>query len=126
MRWSPLPEDCYKANFGVAFFEGLGSARVGIVYCDHTGQVIAALRQNIGSIQPVEMAEALAARSAVIFARELSLFRVIIEGDCLRVIQVLNCTGRCHTLFGHITNETKRLGGTLRNCSSMFDEKGIG
>ena len=61
VRWSPLPEDCYKANFDAAFFEGLGSARVGIVYRDHTGQVIAALRQNIGSIQPVEMAEALAA-----------------------------------------------------------------
>ena len=33
------------------------------------------------------MAEALAARRAVIFAREMSLFDIIVEGDCLTVIQ---------------------------------------
>jgi len=109
VRWSPPPKDCYKANFDAAFFEGLSSARVGVVYHDHTGQVIVALRQNIGLVQSVEMVEALAARRAVIFARELSLFRVIIEGDCLWVIQALNCTGRCHTLFGHITYEISNL-----------------
>ena len=56
------------------------------------------------------MAEALVARRAVEFARELSLFDVILEGDCLWVVQALNASGTCNTLYGHIVNETKRLG----------------
>ena len=62
------------------------------------------------------MVEALAARRAIIFTRELSLFNVIFEGDYLRVLQALNSAGRCHTMFGHIIDETKRLGGWLQHC----------
>ena len=51
------------------------------------------------------------------FARELSLFDSILEGDCLRVVQALNASGGCKTRFGHVVNETKRLGATLRHCS---------
>ena len=48
------------------------------------------------------MAEALAARRAVMFVAELCVFRVIIEGDCSRVIATLKGFGHCRTLFGHI------------------------
>ena len=65
------------------------------------------------------MAEALTARSPVIFARELSLFNIIVEGDCLHVIQALKCSGPCPLLFGHIIDETKRLGRVLRSCMSQ-------
>ena len=73
------------------------------------------MRQNIGSVQSVEMVEALAARRAVRFATKLCLFQVIIEGDCSRVIAALKGFGCCHTLFGHIIDESKRIGGTLRS-----------
>ena len=53
----------------------------------------------------MDTAEALAARQAVVLAGELSLFNVIFESDCLRVIQALQCSGRCKTLFGHIIEE---------------------
>ena len=62
------------------------------------------------------MAEVLAARRAMRFATELCLFQVIIEGDCSRVIVALKGFGRCRTLFGHIVDESKRIGGTLRSC----------
>ena len=51
-----------------------GLAGVGVVVRDCDGQIIGALRQNIGSVQSVEMAEALAARRAVRFATELCVF----------------------------------------------------
>lgn len=62
------------------------------------------------------MAEALAARRVVIFARELSLFNNIVVGDCLHVIQALKRSGPCPLMFGHIINETKGLGSMLRSC----------
>ena len=53
------------------------------------------------------MAEALAARRVVRFAVELCVFRVIIEGDGSQVIVALKGFGCCHTLFGHIIDESK-------------------
>ena len=50
------------------------------------------------------MVEALAARQAVVFAREMSFSEVQIEGDCLRIIQALQAFDRCYTLYGHIIN----------------------
>ena len=52
----------------------------------------------------------------MVLAKELSLFDVIIEGDCLRVVQALENSGSCKTLFGQVVEETKRLGCTLRHC----------
>ncbi|KAK7848506.1 hypothetical protein CFP56_004884 [Quercus suber] len=67
------------------------------MYRDHSGQVIVALSQKIVLPRTVEMAEVLAARRAVEFARELSLFDVIIKGDCLQVVKALNAFGGCNT-----------------------------
>ena len=116
-RWSPPPAGTYKVNFDAAIFEELHCAGLGIVYQDHSGQVLAALSQRIGLPRMVEMAKALATRRVVEFARELSLFDVILEGDCLWVVQALNALGGCNTLYGHIVNETKRLGAVLRHYS---------
>ncbi|KAK7841078.1 hypothetical protein CFP56_015809 [Quercus suber] len=83
---------------------------------DSEGNLLAALGQKVGLVQSVEMAEALVARRAVVFARELSVFEVHIEGDCHCVIQALQASDRCYTLYGHIIDETKRLGSLLRRC----------
>ena len=48
------------------------------------------------------MVEALAANRAVVLAKELSIFKVVVDGDCLRVIQALNALGRCRTMYGHV------------------------
>ena len=76
------------------------------MYQDYSGQVIAALSQRIGLPCTVEMAKALAAKRAMKFARELSLFDVILEGDCLRVVRALNASGGCNTFYGHVVNKT--------------------
>ena len=49
-------------------------------------------------------------------ATELCVFRVIMEGDCSRVIAALKGFGCCRILFGHIIDESKRIGGMLRSC----------
>ena len=42
-HWSPPPVSTYKPNFDAALFEELHYAGLGIMYRDHSGQVIAAL-----------------------------------------------------------------------------------
>ena len=52
----------------------------------------------------------------MVLARELSLFDVIFEGDCLRIIQALKNIVSCKTLFGHVIEETKSLGCSMCFC----------
>ena len=59
---------------------------IGVVFQDHEGCIITTLSQRVCLTQSVEMEKALAARRAVIFAKELSLSNVLVEGDCLRVV----------------------------------------
>ena len=61
-----------------------------MVIRDYNGNVIGALSQKIALPQSIEHIEALAASQAVAFAKELSLFEVIFEGDCLRIIKAIN------------------------------------
>ena len=122
VRWSPPPEDCFKVNFDAAYREESGFAGIGVVCRDNSALAIAALCQNLGQVQLAEMAEALAAQRVVVFAREMSLFHIIVEGDCLSVIQALLSNGPCPLMFGHIIDETKRLGNVLRSC--MFQHVG--
>ena len=57
-----------------------------MVFHDFHGQIIAALSHKIPLVQSIELVEAMAARYAMVFAKELSLFDVEIEGDCARFL----------------------------------------
>ena len=117
VKWSPPAEGGYKANFDAAFFENSEMAGLGVVIRDSSGNVMGALSQKITKPHSVEHAEALAVRRAVILAKELMLFQVCVEGDCLRVIQAINAPGACRTLFGHIIDEIRYFSASLVGCS---------
>ena len=89
VRWSPPMENLYKANFDAALFEHLGFAGLGMVVRDCRRNVLAAFSQKVALLQSVEMAEALVAKRAVQLAIEMSFLRVMVEGDCKRVVQAL-------------------------------------
>ena len=50
----------------------------------------------------VDMVEALATRRAVVFAQELCLQAMEVEGDSLKVIQAIVATKPLKTLFGNV------------------------
>ncbi|KAK7851232.1 hypothetical protein CFP56_042712 [Quercus suber] len=79
-----------RVNFDAALFENLGCAGIGVAVRDSVGEIIAALSQRIPLPLSVEMAEAMAVRRAVLFVQELCLSKVVVEGDCLRVVAALN------------------------------------
>lgn len=83
VRGTRPPRTLYKVNFDATIFENLGYAGLGVVIQYSDRELIAALSQWIGLPSSVEMEEALVARKAVAFAQELSIFKVVVEGDCL-------------------------------------------
>lgn len=86
VRWVPPPLVCYNTNVDATMFETSDCTGIGVVFQDHEGCISTTLSQRVCLTQSVEMAKALAARRAVIFAKELSLSNVLVEGDCLRVV----------------------------------------
>ena len=78
-----------------------------MVIRDCHDHIIVALSQKIWKPNSVEVAVALAACRAVMFAKELCIFKVIVEGDCLRVVQALKAKERCNTLYGNVIEDTR-------------------
>ena len=104
-RQLPPPVGFYKANFDAAYFGNSGIAGIGVVVRDCEGEIIAALSQKILEPYSVDVAETLACRRAVVFARELSLFSIIVEGDNMRIVQATSNKRENLTLFGHVIKE---------------------
>ena len=104
-RWLPPLEGFYKANFDAAYFGNSSIVSIGVVVHDSEGEIIVALIQKIREPHSVDAAKALACRRAVGFAKKLSLFSVILEGDSMQVVQATSNKRENLTLFGHVIKE---------------------
>ena len=90
VRWKPPSTGLFKINFDGTTFDNLALAGLGVVIRDEQGMIIAALSQQIPLPSSVNMVEALATRRALIFAQEISISSVEVEGDSLQVIRAIN------------------------------------
>lgn len=108
VRWSRPPEGNYKVNFDAAMFEHIGCASIRVAIRDSEGKIIAALSQRIPLPFLVEMAKAMAACAVALIEQEMCLSKVMMEGDCLRVVSALNSMVGCNNLYGNVVKETRQ------------------
>ena len=116
VRWSRPLESFNKVNFDATMFENLGCAGIEVAIRHSDGEIIAALSQRIPFPHSVEMVEAMAARKTIVFAQEMSLSKVVVEGDCLRVVSTLNASVCCNTLYGNVIEGTCRWCCQFQHC----------
>ena len=64
----------------------------------------------------METTEALVALRAVVFAKELSVFKVIVEGDFLKVVQALKARECYNTLYGNVIEDAHLQGASMQAC----------
>ena len=100
------------ATFKVWKLAGLG----GVIRNDN-GLIMAAFTQTIPLPTSVEMVEVLAARSALVLAKELCLKQVQLEGDLEIIINALSNGGRDSSSFGHILLDIKLLTPAFQGVS---------
>jgi len=124
VRWFRPPDGFYKVNFDAALFENLGCAGIGMAVWDSDGAIIAALSQRIPLPLSVEMAEAMAVRRAVLFVQEMCLSKVLVEGDCLRVVSAMNSLVCCNTLYGNVIEESCRQANQFQACKFIHVRRG--
>ncbi|KAK9999984.1 hypothetical protein SO802_019587 [Lithocarpus litseifolius] len=90
-HWLPPRSPTLKVNFDSAIFHNSQTAGIGMVIRDESGKVVGALFERIPLPHTIDVAEALACRRAVSFAKELGIKSMIVEGDSEKVIEVSHC-----------------------------------
>ena len=91
---------------------------------DAEGMIIAALSQIIRLPSSVDLVEALAARRALLFAQELCLGHVEVEGDSLKVITAINNPQQNRTQWGHVIEDIKKASSWFPSCSFCYVYRG--
>ena len=81
IHWKPPRSPYCKINFDGALFQDQKMAGIGVVIRNSGGHVIGALSDRIHLPATVDDVEALACRKAISYALELSVEKVVLEGD---------------------------------------------
>ncbi|GFZ10352.1 hypothetical protein Acr_21g0009510 [Actinidia rufa] len=84
VKWAAPKEGFFKLNFDGSMGKD-GSAGIGVVARDHHGDVIAACVEKFHGVSDVDHIQALGAWRATMFARDLGLNHIQMEGDSLVV-----------------------------------------
>ena len=99
-KWTPPPDGWMMANVDAAILNDPPSIGMGVVIRDHCGKFISASCQKMDIAADPELAEALAVRHAVVYAKDMNLQHVIVASDCLNV--VMNLVRGTSFVFTHI------------------------
>ncbi|KAL0400947.1 UNVERIFIED_CONTAM: hypothetical protein Slati_4124600 [Sesamum latifolium] len=105
----PPPTDTIKVNFDGANYRELSSTGIGVVARNSEGVLLAWRRKHLSFPTEPDHAEILAAKEAVEFAREKGWRSVIIEGDCLSIINKLKDVEDDYSPLGPISEHVKAL-----------------
>ena len=88
-RWVPPPANLVKINFDDAVFSKENYSGVRAVIRDEKRLVLGLCKKRLPQAYSVVEVEAMVAATALAFANDLGVTRVILEGDSLAVIKAL-------------------------------------
>lgn len=92
-NWSPPPADSVMLNVDAAIFSGTGRMGAGVVIRNYLGEVLLAKVAPFEFVSDPELAEAKAARWALLTAHQAGHSRVVIASDCLNLVKKVNSAG---------------------------------
>lgn len=118
VKWKPPNAPCVKVNFDGALFSQEGLAGIGVIIRNDQGLAMAALSQQIPSPASVEMVEVIAARRALMFAKELGFDKIEVEGDSEIVVNAIAGDYMDNSYWGHVLQDVKFLFSSF-SCISV-------
>jgi ribonuclease HI len=122
-RWLPPPEDWVCLNVDAALFPAEKRMGWGAVLRDHTGTFLFSCAEGLDGLPVPELAEAIAARSALTMARDKGFQKVIMVSDCLSLVQRISSSAQDRSLTGIVVGDIKCLMTDFESCSVKFSSR---
>ncbi|XP_030922930.1 uncharacterized protein LOC115949794 [Quercus lobata] len=91
MTWSP-PPSLFKINVDGAVDKATGKAGVGVIVRDELGRVEAVMCRNLDAPLGAIETESKAIEVGLLFAQDIGIQDIVVESDCLIMIQALEGT----------------------------------
>ncbi|KAL6134323.1 hypothetical protein ACLB2K_066555 [Fragaria x ananassa] len=114
---SPPPRQGWlKANFDGAFDSSSRSGGIGIIFRDHESVVVGGYYGRVANVTSPDLVEAYAGRLACEMAKELQLFPIVLESDCLNLVKATQSDME-DSAFGIIVEDIKQ---DLLSLNSSF------
>ena len=92
-RWIKPMEGCVKLNVDAAFHAETLNGAVGAVLRDDRGGFIAASNGKLEHVADAATTEAFALRHGLLLAQQVGVTKMVVEADCLEVINTMNSGG---------------------------------
>jgi ribonuclease HI len=93
----------------------------GAVLRDHNGRFILCVREGLSGL--VELAEAIAARCALMVTKDHGVARVELVSDCKSLIQRINSSTKDRSVVGTVIADIKLLAQDFESCSFTFSSR---
>ena len=107
VKWRPPIALCVKVNFDGAMFSQDGLAGIRVIIWNDQGLAMVALSHQIPSPTSMEMVEVIAARRALMFAKELEFDKVEVEGNSESVVNAILGDYMDNSYMGHVLKDGK-------------------
>lgn len=118
-QWTVPADNKIKVNCDAAIFEAQNCYSYAFAARDHRGEVVTARSKcSMGNIAP-ENAEAIGVREALSWIKEEQIRDVLVETDCLVVVQAIRSSGVPLSYFGRIVGECRTLLSELKGRNVM-------
>ena len=116
-KWSPPPEGSVMINIDAAVFSQTQRMGIGVVIRNHLGQMLAACRRYVNIFQHPELAEAIAMRHALNFAKDAGFQKIIVASDCANLISKVKCLNTDRSQIGVLVHDIKDRASKFISCN---------
>ncbi|XP_074359806.1 uncharacterized protein LOC141699902 [Apium graveolens] len=117
--WAKPQQDEVKINADAAVFDNQGSG-TGLVVRNHASHMLSAKTTCFSEVMNPTLAEALAIKEALSWAKEWTENTITIESDCLVVIQLIRSATSLRSRLGKVIMECRTLVRELNNVRLYF------
>lgn len=119
-HWSLPSPNSVKINSDAAIFKESNKYSVAYVVRDSAGQLIEARTKSWSGHVSAEMAEIMGIREALSWIKQSELSNVILESDCLPMVQAVRSSFLCFSYLGRLVNECRHLLASLHHKNIQF------
>ncbi|KAM6543464.1 hypothetical protein CsatB_007911 [Cannabis sativa] len=119
-HWAAPQEHSVKVNVDTAVFGETRQFRIGLVARDAQGLLIEGRTKIFQGHSSPKFIEAMGIRQALSWIKARHWQKVVLETDCLSVVQALRSSIFMISTFGQVVNDCKAMLNVLKNVSIYF------